>query len=146
MWRRLTFQPDSSKSSNEEQGFKVRSTSVALTFLCTKFTLGVLIQSSILFGTKSLTVWLSQEAKCQLHHAPHLLHPHQLLWHSGKTNICTRTVKDTDQLKACSFHHIWLVLISQCKDFEKCHVLSKYSLAYQVGLYNWVSLHLTIKR
>lgn len=58
-----------------------------------------LIQSSILFGTKSLTVWLSQDAKCQLHHAPHLLHPHQLLWHSRKTNICARTVKDTDQLK-----------------------------------------------
>lgn len=106
MWSRLTFQPHGSKSSNEEQGFKQciplqwprHFSTQVLQRLGSHGTR--LIRSSVLFGTKSLTVWLSQDAKCQLHHAPHLLHPHQLLWHSRKTNICTRTVKDTDQLKA----------------------------------------------
>lgn len=38
-----------------------------------------------------LTVGLSQDAEYQLHHAPHLPHSHQLLWHSRKTNICAHS-------------------------------------------------------
>lgn len=37
-----------------------------------------------------------QDAKNQLHHVPHLLHPHQWLRHIGKTNIWTGAVKDLD--------------------------------------------------
>lgn len=44
----------------------------------------------------SLTVWFIQDAKNQLDHVPHLLHPHQRLRHSRKTNICTGAVKDPD--------------------------------------------------
>lgn len=38
-----------------------------------------------------LTVGLSQDAERQLHHAPHLPHPHQLLIYSRETDVCTES-------------------------------------------------------